>query len=297
MRFSQVDVFSDVPFLGNPLAVVHDADGLDDAQMAAIARWTNLSETVFLLEPTVPGADYRVRILTPSSELPFAGHPTLGAAAAWHAAGGRPRTAGTVVQECGIGSVTVRDEGSGDWSFVAPELIRSGPLEESEVTRLAEGLGLERDDVIDHAWVDNGPGSRALLLRDAETVLAARPDPVALAGDRVGVVGLRPAGTGDTGRAADPAEGPATELEVDVRFFPVSAGIPEDPVTGSFHAGLAVWLTGNGTLPAAYTARQGTALGRQGRVRVTARCDDAPGTGIWITGHVGHLVTGEIHTA
>ncbi|MCT1434095.1 PhzF family phenazine biosynthesis protein [Dietzia maris] len=284
MRFSQVDVFSSVPFRGNPLAVVHDADGLPDDEMAAIARWTNLSETAFLLEPTSAGADYRVRIFTPSSELPFAGHPTLGACAAWHAAGGQTQVPGRAVQECGIGLVTVRDEGSGDWSFVAPDLIRAGPLEESEVRRLAAGLGLSRDDVVDHAWVDNGPGSCALLLGDAETVLAARPDPVALAGDRVGVAGLHPA-----------TPGGATTGELEVRFFPVSAGIPEDPVTGSFHAGLAVWLTGNGTLPARYTARQGTALGRQGRVRITAACDDAPGTGIWITGHVGHLVEGEIH--
>jgi len=283
MRFSQVDVFSDVPFRGNPLAVVHDADGLSDGEMATIARWTNLSETAFLLEPTSSEADYRVRIFTPGSELPFAGHPTLGACAAWHAAGGRSAVPGRAVQECAIGLVTVRSEGSGDWSFVAPELTRSGPLAESEVARLAAGLGLDRDDVLDHSWVDNGPGSCALLLRDAETVLAARPDNGALAGDRVGVVGLHPAASGDE-----------AAREVEVRFFPVSAGVAEDPVTGSFHAGLAVWLTGNGTLPASYTARQGTALGREGRVRITAGCDDAPGTGIWVTGHVSHLVEGEI---
>ncbi|WP_194860680.1 PhzF family phenazine biosynthesis protein, partial [Dietzia sp. SYD-A1] len=207
--------------------------------------------------------------------------PTLGACAAWRAAGGRPRTPGRIVQECGIGPVTVRDEGAGDWSFAAPELIRSGPLADAEVERLASGLGLRRDDVVDHSWVDNGPGSCALLLRDAETVLAARPDMRALAGDRVGVVGPHPTARGN-------------RPEVEVRFFPVSAGIPEDPVTGSFQAGLAVWLTGNGTLPARYTARQGTALGREGRVAISAGSDDAPGTGIWVTGHVAHLVTGEI---
>lgn len=288
MRFSQVDVFSRVPFRGNPLAVVHDADGLTEAEMAAIARWTNLSETAFLLAPTTEAADYRVRIFTPGAELPFAGHPTLGACAAWHSAGGRPRVPGRVVQECGIGPVTVRDEGAGDWSFAAPELLRSGPLEESEVARLATGLGLSRDDVVDHSWVDNGPGACALFLRDAEAVLAVRPDMQALAGDRVGVVGCYP-----THEAGALTVGEAS-VEVEVRFFPVSAGIPEDPVTGSFHAGLAVWLTGNGTLPPRYTARQGTVLGREGRVRIAAGCDDAPGTGIWVTGHVAHLVEGEI---
>lgn len=281
MRFSQVDVFSHVPFRGNPLAVVHDADGVSEAEMASIANWTNLSETAFLLEPTSAEADYRVRIFTPEAELPFAGHPTLGACAAWHSAGGRPREPGRAVQECGIGLVTVRDEGAGDWSFAAPELIRSGPLEESEVERLASGLGLSRDDVLDHSWVDNGPGSCALLLRDADAVLAVRPDVQALDGDRVGVVGRHP-----TDR-----EGP---VEVEVRFFPVSAGISEDPVTGSFQAGLAVWLTGDGTLPPRYTARQGTVLGREGRVGIAAGCDDAPGKGIWVTGHVAHLVAGEI---
>ncbi|EYT64682.1 phenazine biosynthesis protein PhzF [Dietzia sp. UCD-THP] len=283
MRFSQVDVFSPVPFRGNPLAVVHDADELSGTQMATIARWTNLSETAFLLAPTIEAADYRVRIFTPAGELPFAGHPTLGSCAAWHEAGGRPRMPGRAVQECGIGLITVRDEGAGDWSFAAPELIRSGPLGESQVERLVSGLGLSRDDVVDHSWVDNGPGSCALLLRDAETVLAVRPDMQALAGDRVGVLGRYP---------TDPAD-PA-EVDVEVRFFPFSAGIPEDPVTGSFQAGLAVWLTGNGTLPQRYTARQGTVLGREGCVAISAGCDDAPGTGIWVTGHVAHLVTGEI---
>lgn len=281
MRFSQVDVFSRVAFRGNPLAVVHDADGLSEAEMAEIARWTNLSETVFLLTPTSGAADYRVRIFTPAGELPFAGHPTLGSCAAWHAAGGRPRVTGRIIQECAIGLVTVRDEGAGDWSFAAPELIRSGPLRESEVERLASGLGLSRDDVVDHSWVDNGPGSCALLLRDAEAVLAVRPDVQALDGDRVGVVGRYPTDREDA-------------VEVEVRFFPVSAGISEDPVTGSFHAGLAVWLTGNGTLPPRYTARQGSVLGREGRVGIAAGCDDAPGTGIWVTGHVAHLVEGEI---
>ncbi|WP_216695044.1 PhzF family phenazine biosynthesis protein [Dietzia psychralcaliphila] len=287
MRFSQVDVFSRVPFRGNPLAVVHDADGLSETEMAAIARWTNLSETAFLLTPTTEAADYRVRIFTPGAELPFAGHPTLGPCAAWHSAGGRPRVPGRTVQECGIGLVTVRDEGAGDWSFAAPELLRSGPLEESEVARLATGLGLSRDDVVDHAWVDNGPGSCALLLRDAEAVLAVRPDMRALDGDRVGVVGPYPT-HGDLA-----SQGP--RVEVEVRFFPVSAEMLEDPVTGSFHAGLAVWLTGNGTLPPRYTARQGTVLGREGHVEIAAGCDDAPGTGIWVTGHVAHLVEGEIH--
>lgn len=287
MRFSQVDVFSRVPFRGNPLAVVHDADGLSETEMAAIARWTNLSETAFLLAPTTEAADYRVRIFTPGAELPFAGHPTLGACAAWHSAGGRPRVPGRTVQECGIGLVTVRDEGAGDWSFAAPELLRSGPLEESEVARLATGLGLSRDDVVDHAWVDNGPGSCALLLRDAEAVLAVRPDMRALDGDRVGVVGPYPTHGDPTGHEP--------RVEVEVRFFPVSADMLEDPVTGSFHAGLAVWLTGNGTLPPRYTARQGTVLGREGRVEIAAGCDDAPGPGIWVTGHVAHLVEGEIH--
>lgn len=264
-RFTQVDVFTREPYRGNPVAVVHDADGLTDEQMAAFARWTNLSETTFLLTPTVPGADYRLRIFTPGGELPFAGHPTLGSCHAWLAAGGRPES-GDVVQECGVGLVTIRrDAGSGSLRFAAPDPLADTPVPADVLERAVAALALPPESLVDHRFVDNGPRWNILLLDSADRVLALRPDWAALGDAHVGVVGPHPAGHPEA---------------FEVRGFVPGIGVPEDPVTGSLNAVVAQWLIGTGRAPDAYVAAQGTALGRAGRVHVER---DAEGT-IWVGG-------------
>lgn len=272
-RFHQVDVFSAVPLRGNPLAVVHAADGLDDATMAAFARWTNLSETTFLLPPTDPAADYRVRIFTPGGELPFAGHPTLGSCWAWLAAGGVPREAGTVVQQCGVGLVRVQRSGQ-RLAFAAPPLRRSGPLDGATLARVHAALKTTPADVLQHQWVDNGPGWCAVMLRSGAAVRALRPDFAAMGDLKLGVVGAQDAGH---------------DTQFEVRAFVPTLAVPEDPVTGSLNAGLAQWLIGTGLAPARYVAAQGHALGRAGRVHVQRE-----GADIWIGGDVVALVEGEV---
>jgi len=272
-RFHQLDVFTMVPLQGNPLAVVHDAQGLPETTLAAFARWTNLSETTFLLPPTDPAADYRVRIFTPGGELPFAGHPTLGSCHAWLAAGGVPRTARLVVQECGVGLVKIR-RGAGRLFFAAPPLRRSGPLDEARVQRIVAALGVARRDVLHHHWVDNGPGWCAVMLHTAAQVLACRPDWTLLGDLKLGVVGKHPA---------------AHEAMFEVRAFVPSLGVPEDPVTGSLNAGLAQWLIGAGLAPPAYLATQGAALGRAGRVYV-----EQVGDTVWIGGDVAGCIEGTV---
>ncbi len=266
-RFRQVDVFSPEPLCGNPVAVVHDADDLDGAQMAAFARWTNLSETTFLLRPTRPDADYRLRIFTPGAELPFAGHPTLGSAHAWLEAGGVPAADGVVVQECGAGPVRLRRDAR--LAFAAPPLVRSGPVDEADLAAAAAALRIARDDVVEAAWIDNGPGWMGVLLRDADAVLALTPDFAAFGGLEIGVAG--PGGVAD----------------VEVRAFCPQHGIDEDPVTGSLNAGLAQWLAGR-VLPASYVAAQGTVLQRSGRVHVTTGDGE-----VWIGGDTRSTVVGE----
>lgn len=273
LPFTQLDVFSREAFRGNPLAVVHDADAVTEADMAAFARWTNLSETTFLLAPQDPGADYRVRIFTPAGELPFAGHPTLGSCRAWLEAGGVPADAAQVVQECGAGLVRVRVDGD-ELAFAAPPLVRSGPVDADTLSEVARALGLGPSDVRASAWVDNGPGWLGLWLTDADRVLAVRPDAVALGEHKVGIAGRHRDG------------GPA---DIEVRaFFP--GGVGEDPVTGSLNASLAMWLVGLGELPPRYTAAQGTALGRAGRVSIST--DDAGQ--IWVGGVAVPIVTGSV---
>jgi PhzF family phenazine biosynthesis protein len=277
--FAQVDVFTAQPLMGNPLAVVLDGTGLDTAQMARLARWTNLSETTFLLPPTAEGAaagaDYRVRIFFPQGELPFAGHPTLGSCHAWLAAGGRAKQGDTLVQECGVGLVRIRRSPTGRLAFAAPALIRGGPLDEADIAELASAVNLPRSAVRAGAWCDNGPGWRALLLDSAATVLAARPDAQRMEGVKLGLVGAQAAG-------AD------TQFEVRA-FFPGNNGVAEDPVTGSLNAALAQWLIGAGLAPERYVAAQGTALGRAGRVHVERSGDD-----VWIGGDVVPVVNGSI---
>jgi PhzF family phenazine biosynthesis protein len=272
-RFSQVDVFTSEFLRGNPVAVVHDAAGISDGDMAAFARWTNLSETTFLLPPTHPGADYRLRIFTPGGELPFAGHPTLGSARAWLEAGGAPASRGRIVQECGVGLVTIADDG-GRLAFAAPPLLRSGVVDEGDLAAILASLGLTEDDVVDAAWVDNGPGWVGLLLRDADTVLALRPDFTAMAGYQVGVIG---------------SYGEDSDAAFEVRAFCPDLAVPEDPVTGSLNAGLAQWLIGSGRAPSSYLAQQGTALRRRGRIHVAAE-----GAEIWIGGETVVGIRGEV---
>ncbi|HEX7352587.1 PhzF family phenazine biosynthesis protein [Brachybacterium sp.] len=277
--FRQLDVFADRSLRGNPLAVVLDAEDLSDEEMQRLARWTNLSETTFLLAPTDPGADYRVRIFTGSGELPFAGHPTLGTARAWLDAGGAP-AGERIVQECAAGLIQVRRDGD-RLAFAAPPLRRSGPLEEVDVARIARALGIPRADVRGHSWADNGPGWRVVELGDAEEVLALRPDLSAVQDLKIGVLGWHRSG-GD--RPPETSGAPLYE----VRAF--APGFVEDPVTGSLNAGIAQWLVGRGGVPPRWTAAQGTALDRAGRVDVQVEAD---GT-IWIGGGTVTTIEGTI---
>lgn len=280
--FCQVDVFTATPYRGNPLAVVLDAADLDTAQMQHFTNWTNLSECTFVLPPDQPGADYRVRIFCPGRELPFAGHPTLGTAHAWLAAGGQPQ-GGHIVQSCGVGLVKIRRDGS-RLAFAAPPLRRSGPLDEADVSMIARGLGVARSDIVAHSWCDNGPGWRAVMLQSAEQVLALKPDATVLAGLDIGVVGPR----GKVGVVGGSAE---TGIAFEVRaFFPGNNGLCEDPVTGSLNAALAQWLIGAGLAPERYVASQGTALQRAGRVHID-RQDD--GT-VWVGGDSVTCIQGSV---
>lgn len=281
--FKQVDVFTAEPYRGNPLAVVLDSSGLSTAQMQHFCDWTNLSEATFLLPPTQPAADYRVRIFSPGRELPFAGHPTLGSCHAWLEAGGQPRGE-HVVQECGVGLVKLRRDGQ-RLAFAAPPLRKGGPLPEEDVALIARGLGIPRGDIVGHAWCDNGPNWRGLMLASAQQVLALQPDAAVLAGLDVGVVGPR----GKVGVVGSRADGDDCAFEVRA-FFPGNNGMAEDPVTGSLNAALAQWLIGAGIAPDRYVAAQGTALGRAGRVHVER---DAQGE-IWIGGASVTCIDGRV---
>lgn len=268
--FAQVDVFPGSALGGNPLAVVLDAEGLDDDGMRALARWTNLSETTFLLPPTAPEADYRVRIFTPGVELPFAGHPTLGSAHAWAAHTGS--SADRLVQECAAGLVELRRTEEG-WAFAAPPLVRSGPATDEEIARIAAGLGIGAWDVVAAEWVDNGPGWVVAVLRDAETVLELQPDR-SLMTLTTGVIGPHAAG------------GPA---DYEVRAFVTGLGIDEDPVTGSLNAGIGTWFFASGRATEAYTVRQGTRVGANGLVHVSKDAD-----AVWVAGATRTVISGTI---
>ncbi len=276
--FSQVDVFGSRPLVGNPVAVVHDASGLDDDQMAAFASWTNLSETTFLLPPEDAGADYRLRIFTPSRELPFAGHPTLGSAHAWLEAGGVPATDGVLVQECALGLVELR-LADDSLSFRAPDFVRAGDVDDETLDRAVASLGVDPSRVVRANWIDNGPGWLGIQLASADDVLGLTPDFVAMRGIEVGVLG-----------AHDEAGATAAGAAYEVRAFCPAYAIPEDPVTGSLNAGFALWLTRAGHLPPSYVARQGTALDRDGRVQIST--DDAGA--VWVGGTSRTVVSGTV---
>lgn len=281
--FKQVDVFTATPYRGNPLAVVLDGSGLSTEEMQDFTNWTNLSEATFLLPPTDATADYRVRIFCPGRELPFAGHPTLGSCHAWLQAGGQPKGE-HVVQECGVGLVKLRRDGQ-RLAFAAPPLKKSGPLAEEDVALIARGLGVSRADILHHAWCDNGPNWRGVMLKSAEQVLALKPDAAILAGLDIGVVGPR----GKVGVVG--SRGAADECAFEVRaFFPGNNGMAEDPVTGSLNAALAQWLIGAGLAPAQYIASQGTALARAGRVHIHR--DDAGQ--IWVGGESVTCIDGSV---
>lgn len=268
--FAQVDVFASEPYRGNPVAVVLDGEGLEPAAMQRFANWTNLSETTFVLAPTTDAADYRVRIFTPTLELAFAGHPTLGTCHAWLEAGGGDAVTDRFVQECGAGLVEIRRTPDG-LAFAAPPLLRGGPVKESLINDLVTALGIARGDVVDVQWVDNGPGWVAVLLASAEQVLALEPDFI----DQ------------DIGVAGPHVPGSSEAIEVRA-FFPKDGVLVEDPVTGSLNASLADWLLDTGRLAAPYVARQGTVLGRAGRVHVTRGADGAT----WIAGATTTAVSG-----
>jgi PhzF family phenazine biosynthesis protein len=274
--FQMIDVFGSGPLSGNPLAVVHGAEGLTTEEMLAITRWMNLSETTFLLPPSTDDADYRVRIFTLTGELPFAGHPTLGTCHAWLSAGGTPR-GDVIVQECGVGLVDLRNDGR--LQFSAPPLIRSGAVDASYVAHVAAVLGIGVDQMVATEWVDNGPGWVGVLLEDDEVVLSLEPDGSRYEGDdliAIGVVG---------------PHAPGGDIDFEVRaFFSNDKGqLGEDPVTGSLNASLAQWLIGSGRAPGSYVAAQGTAIGRAGRIYVS---QDESGT--WIGGSTVTAVSGRI---
>ena len=271
--FSQVDVFTDRRLLGNPVAVVHGADALDEARMQAFARWTNLSETTFLLAPDDAGADYRVRIFTPGGELPFAGHPTLGSCHAWLERGGVPRRAGEVLQQCAIGLVRIR-RGADRLAFAAPPLVQRDVDATTRDAALA-ALGVASDRLVEARWLRNGPDWLTLLLDSAQAVLAVEPDAGRMrAFASIGIAGAHPAGAA---------------CAFEVRGFVGGATLYEDPVTGSLNASLAQWLIGTGVAPATYVASQGTALGRSGRVHV-----EQDGPDIWIGGAVTTCIAGTL---
>ena len=270
-RFDQVDVFASGPFTGNPLAVIHDAESLSAAMMQTVTRWTNLSEAAFLLAPTAADADYRVRIFEPKSELPFAGHPTLGACAAWLAAGGKPKRDGVIVQECKAGIINIRQSSSGSLAFEAPPMIRYESVDANDLEPVLNVLGIDAADVVDSSWIDNGPGWMGLLLSSARRVLGL-PAPTGTT-DRfnVGVVGLHPASAG-------------AAVELRAFFNDLNGSIREDPVTGSLNASVAQWLLAMGMVDAPYVAAQTT-----GRVSV----EQADGK-IWVGGATEMRVSGAI---
>ena len=265
-------MFGSAPYRGNPLAVVLDGGGLSAEEMQRFAHWMNLSETTFVLAPSAESADYQVRIFTPVAELPFAGHPTLGTCHAWLEAGGTPHQPEAVVQQCEAGLVTLRKTPDG-LAFAAPPLLRDGPVDEELLRQIASVLRIDRAEIVDASWADNGPGWVAVMLASAAAVLEVQPGPTDL---DLGLVGAYPPGSPE-----------AFEVRA---FFPKDGVTTEDPVTGSLNASLASWLLRAGYAQAPYVARQGTALGRAGRVHLSID----PGGTIWVAGATVTCVSGQV---
>lgn len=292
--FKQVDVFTAVPFKGNPVAVVLDADGVSTEEMQSFAHWTNLSETTFVVPSTDPGADYQVRIFTTDVELPFAGHPTIGTCHAWLEAGGQPMNEGRIIQQCGAGLVPLRATAGPNGqrlAFAAPPLTRSGPVGEADLVDVCKVLQITRDEIVDAQWADNGPGWLAVMLSDADAVLALEPDFGAVDSYDIGIVGAHPigvAGPSKIGAVGSTGEEGEDAPAVEVRAFFRTGGQPaEDPVTGSLNAAVAQWLLPAGVLTSPYVAAQGTALGRGGRVYV----EEADGE-VWVGGDAVTCIDG-----
>ncbi|NCF99494.1 MAG: PhzF family phenazine biosynthesis isomerase [Planctomycetia bacterium] len=272
-RFDQIDVFSKTPLLGNALAVVHSADSLSTSQMEHFARWTQLSETTFLLAPETPEADYKVRIFTPEGELPFAGHPTLGSAHAWLNAGGSPADPQRIIQECGVGLIPIRKDAE-MLAFRAPDLLKTGPVDEETLQVICHGLGIERSEILLHQWVDNGPGWAAVTLGSAKRVLSINPNFSLLTSVNFGIIGPH-----DSHQDAD----------YEVRAFVNSLDIPEDPVTGSLAAGSAQWFSREGFTENSYTIAQGQKLQRQGRSHISEENGE-----IWVGGVSTRCISGTL---
>ena len=298
--FKQVDVFTATPYLGNPLAVVLDGSGLSDDDMQGFARWTNLSETTFLLPPEDASADYRVRIFTPGGELPFAGHPTLGSCHGWLQAGGSPKGKDFIVQECKLGLVRIRREpGTPRLAFAAPALKRSAP-EPAWLAEVVAALGITPAQVVAAQLLDNGPVWLGLLLDSAETVLQLSPDHAALAklDAKVGVAAIYPpletapliARANREAKAFGNSPATSAEADLEVRAFAAPVGVDEDPVTGSLNASLAQWLIAEGHMPARYLASQGVCLGRAGQVHIE-RDDQGQ---VWVGGESVTCVDGQV---
>jgi len=271
--FHQLDVFSNEPLFGNPLAVVHEANDLSESQMIQFANWTNLSESTFLLNPTNELADYKLRIFTPSSELAFAGHPTLGSCYAWLNKGGVPKNKDIIIQECGVGLIKIRRNGE-RLSFLAPKLLKTGPLDQTTLNTISKGIGIPVEDIAHHQWVDNGAGWCAVMLKTASQVLAIKPNVEYLKTLKLGVIGPHPTDH---------------EHDFEVRAFVIPFGIHEDPVTGSLNAGIATWLINSGLSKDSYSVSQGAALGRKGKIYIEAINNE-----IWVGGEVVNCIEGEV---
>jgi len=274
-RFIQCDVFTSEPTRGNGLAVIVDGDGLSVQQMQRFAAWTQLAETTFLMPPTDPGADYKVRIFTPAREIPFAGHPTLGSCAAWLQSGGQPKNAGTVKQECAVGIVTIDTTGQMP-AFAAPP-TRTTPMAEETRDKVVATLGIDPGRIVRTAQLDNGPVWQAFELRSAEDVLAVDATRVHHGNlQRIGLFGRHERG-GD--------------CDYETRMLSSTSMNNEDPVTGSLNAAIACWMYGDGQWREPVTVAQGTRLDRLGRVYM--RRDAANGT-IWVGGQTCMLIEGTV---
>jgi PhzF family phenazine biosynthesis protein len=266
-KYKVVDVFTAQPLLGNPVAVVLDADGLDDGVMQQIARWTNLSETTFVLPPTHPEADYRLRIFTPGSELPFAGHPTLGSAHAVLESGRAAPRDGRLVQECGAGLVSVVVSGS--TRVLTLPAAKVTALAPDDVDELEAILGAPVNRAAAPALVDVGPIWILAQLASADAVLRMQPDLARSARfeRRLHATGVTVFGVHAAGEA---------EADIEVRSFAPSCGVGEDPVCGSGNGAVAVFRRAYGQLPATnwtYVAAQGRCVGRRGRVSISVAGD------------------------